>query len=406
VRINLHPVAGCGLILLFTFLGAHSQELANPATRSDPRVAAFRKSYQEEQGRDYAAAIDALRGLGAGAQDYLVALRLGWLNYLMRDNAGAVRQYQQAARQRSGSIEPQLGSLLPLIAMARYSEAEKQAQQVLERDPQNHTANLRLAFVYRMQQKLPQAEQITKKLSTLYPSDRDFLIELALGLTAANKERDANLIYQQVLLVAPEDEIARRALGNVRTTSKQDAINAAFRKAAQLQREAKFAEAAAALAAVDVANSQEYIHQARLGYLQYLAGDQASSWKHYEAAVLAAPRAIEPLLGLLLPQLAQQDFAAAEETARRALKISPANYLANMRLAYALRMQEKFAEAETVNRKMLEMYPTDVTLLLEQALTLTGLERRDEAPELFRQVEVLTPASAAETSLENISSVR
>ena len=128
--------------------------------------------------------------------------------------------------------------------------------------------------------------------------------------------------------------------------------------------------------------------------MQYLAGKHADSRQSYELAVKLAPRAVEPLEGLLLPLLAQANYAEATAIARQAVQLDANNYYARLRLAFSLRKQEQYAEAEKCNDLMLRRYPTDVSFLLEQALTFTGQKRADEAARLYREVQLLSPDNA------------
>ncbi|MEZ4765018.1 MAG: hypothetical protein R3C26_18120 [Calditrichia bacterium] len=60
------------------------------------------------------------------------------------------------------------------------------------------------------------------------------------------------------------------------------------------------------------------------------------------------------------------------------------NYYGNLRLAYALRMQQKFDVAVKITQKMLAIYPIDVHFLTEFALGKIGLGETDEAMAVFQ----------------------
>ena len=74
MRITVHPIVGCGLILLFTLLGAQAKKEPAPAP-PEARVAAFRQSYASEAAQDYRGAVEALQKVPSQRQDYLLALR-------------------------------------------------------------------------------------------------------------------------------------------------------------------------------------------------------------------------------------------------------------------------------------------------------------------------------------------
>ena len=139
---------------------------------------------------------------------------------------------------------------------------------------------------------------------------------------------------------------------------------------------------------------QRYLVSLRLGWLYYLSADYDNAVRYYRAAIQAAPGATESRVGFLLPLLAQQRYDEAEKEARQVLDLDSANYYANLRLAYALRLQGKLAEAERVAKKMLTLQPTDVSLLSELALVYVAQDRKSEAREAFEQILTLSPTNS------------
>jgi len=117
----------------------------------------------------------------------------------------------------------------------------------------------------------------------------------------------------------------------------EDERTLAFGKAVELERVQQFAAAAKVLEALP-RSPVDYLLDLRLGWLHYLQGNTASSCYHYERARVGTPRAIEPRVALLLPLLAQQRYAQAEQTARAILASVPDHYLASLRLTIAYRM--------------------------------------------------------------------
>lgn len=356
----------------------------------DPRVEAFKKAYHAERSRNYTEAINTLAAVQRLPQDYFLNVRLAWLHYQAGENHLARKQYDLAIQDSAWALEPRIGALLPLIALKRYADVEQLARQALTFDSDNYYVNLRLAFAYRMQEKLSQAEKINQRMLELYPADVSFLMEQALTLSAQKRHEAARAYYRQVQLLTPEDTIANRVLGSAPAAGR-DYLLEAFQKAYRYEKAKNYVEAAAALASIQPEKSYEYLLHVRLGWLYYQAGHNDAARIHYDRAVRLAPRAVEPLLGLQLPLLAQKKYADAEMAARQTLWLHPKNYYANLRFAFALRMQLRFADAERINQTMLEMYPSDASFLLEQALTYSGQKRADDARKLYRQVLWMSP---------------
>lgn len=88
-----------------------------------------------------------------------------------------------------------------------------------------------------------------------------------------------------------------------------------------------------------------YTANLRAGWLLYLNQDYPLSIKFYTRACSLAPRALEPLLGLLLPLVASGEWQKAEAAAREALALAPGNAQAMGNLAYIRFAQERYDEA-------------------------------------------------------------
>ena len=134
-----------------------------------------------------------------------------------------------------------------------------------------------------------------------------------------------------------------------------------------------------------------YTVNLRLGWLYYLLGKYANSIEHYKKAAQAVSTSLEAKNGLLLPLLAQNKYNEAASTAYQVVSVDHYNYYGNMRLAYALRMQEKYDQAEQILNKMLAVYPTDVTFLTELALVKFNQGSTDTAGSLMWDVLTLDP---------------
>jgi tetratricopeptide (TPR) repeat protein len=171
-------------------------------------------------------------------------------------------------------------------------------------------------------------------------------------------------------------------------TLAQDAISDAFVQSYRYEKAQNYQDAIKVLMALD---KKDYLANLRLGWLYYLSGNYANSRLHYQAAIVAAPKAIEPRLGYMLPLLAQGKYLEVEAVARQVLTIDSANYYASLRLAVALRMQGKFPQAQMVCVGMLELYPTDISFLVELGLCQGAQKNRDAASQVFRQVLTLDP---------------
>ena len=105
-----------------------------------------------------------------------------------------------------------MGYLLPLLAQARYQDAESLARQILAGDPGNYYANLRLAVVLRWQRKYAEAEEIVARMLDTYPADTPLMLEMGLLCVAQDKKPEARNWLSDVLALAPDNATAAERL--------------------------------------------------------------------------------------------------------------------------------------------------------------------------------------------------
>jgi len=152
-----------------------------------------------------------------------------------------------------------------------------------------------------------------------------------------------------------------------------------------------------ALAALDKLSPDKngsYVAYLRKGWLQYRLGKNGPAIEAYSKAITLAPKAIEPRLGILLPMLAEKQWVAAEKNAREILKLDPENYLATLRLAFALYSQNKFAESQPLYQKLVDGYPGDAEARSGLGWTFLKQGKTKEAAVVFRALLGFAPKNA------------
>ncbi len=174
-------------------------------------------------------------------------------------------------------------------------------------------------------------------------------------------------------------------------TLTNEQIKKCYYKSFELEKKQQYAKAIKALMPIYKIYPNTYTVNLRLGWLYYLRKNYKNSEYHYQKASNAIPTAIEPLLGLTLPLLAEEKWKEAEQICYRILKKDFYNYYGNLRLCFALRMQKKYQLAETIARKMLTLYPTDLLFLRELGLNLYLSNKKKEAYRIFQNILILSP---------------
>ncbi|MFZ0391922.1 MAG: tetratricopeptide repeat protein [Calditrichia bacterium] len=198
-------IRGFKIILLICFISSTALAITPQEIKES-----YQKSYNYEKIQDYTNALRALNPVyEAYPEGYTINLRLGWLYYLNSNLANSVFHYQQAVKKSPNAIDAKLGLMLPLMAQAKYKEVESLCYRVINTDYYNYTANLKLAYVLRLQQKYDLAQKVLDKMLTIFPIDVALLSELALIREADGDLEQASAIFWDVLILDPENTAAR-----------------------------------------------------------------------------------------------------------------------------------------------------------------------------------------------------
>ncbi|MBU2551615.1 MAG: tetratricopeptide repeat protein [Proteobacteria bacterium] len=192
-----------GLVFCLGGLAAAEQG----GTLNEAYQKAWNSSYQFAAGGKYISAIQALKPVYKDS-DYLVVLRIGYLNYLQGDFAESIRQYTKATQIEPRAVEPWLGLILPQLAQKDYKNAVKTGLAALKLDPNNYTALSKLAFACYYDGDFTQAAKYYQKTVELFPSDLLMRNGLAWALLKAGRKDQSKAQFTQVLLVSPYDQSA------------------------------------------------------------------------------------------------------------------------------------------------------------------------------------------------------
>ncbi|MFN2373962.1 MAG: tetratricopeptide repeat protein [Cyclonatronaceae bacterium] len=197
--------------ILPVLLLAVSMAVTVPVQGQDALVEAFRVSYELEHQGNYTNAAVRLQQVYQ-RDSYEINLRLGWLYY----RAGAFDEseayYSNAVALKPYAVEPRFGLALPLAAAGKSDELIVLYGRILETDPQNSIANYRLGLIYYNRGEYEKADSYIEKVVNLYPFDYDSLILFGWNKLALQRNREARVLFQKVLLYSPGDESALQGL--------------------------------------------------------------------------------------------------------------------------------------------------------------------------------------------------
>ena len=176
---------------------------------------AFEKSYLYEYSGDYSKAIDGLKNV-YDEESYEINLRLGWLTYMGGFFTESTAYYQKSIDLRPLSIEAKFGFVYPASALGNWEQVKNQYNEILKIDPQNTLANYRLGSIYYGNEDYTTALKYFEKIVNLYPFDYDGLIMYAWTNLKLGKFREAEVLFNKVLMNTPNEKSALEGLGMIK----------------------------------------------------------------------------------------------------------------------------------------------------------------------------------------------
>jgi tetratricopeptide (TPR) repeat protein len=172
---------------------------------------AFSESYIAENQKNYELAIAEMKPIYK-ENDYNSNIRLGWLNYLAKKYSESIAYYKKAIELKPYAIEARLGCVKPLSAIENWEKVKEQYLEILKIDPLNTTANYWLGVIYYNKKDFKTAINLFEKIVNLYPLDYDSVIMLGWSKINNNNHADAKLLFQQALIIRPNDSSAQSGL--------------------------------------------------------------------------------------------------------------------------------------------------------------------------------------------------
>lgn len=196
-------------LLLFFSLTLFSQ------TNYSVLQAAFAKSQEYEGRGNFAEAISSVKAVYQ-EDSYEINLRLGWVTYLNGSFTESCAYYQKAIKLKPYSIEAKIGFANPASALGNWDQVVTQYNDVLAIDPQNTTVNYRMGSIYYGRKDFAKAEKHLEKVINLYPFDYDTMILYAWTSFKLGKLREAQVMFNKVLLNKPKDTSALEGLSLIK----------------------------------------------------------------------------------------------------------------------------------------------------------------------------------------------
>lgn len=129
-----------------------------------------------------------------------------------------------------------------------------------------------------------------------------------------------------------------------------------------------------------------YIALLRSAWLYYSNARYSDAIAYYTKAAKINPGAIEPKIGVTLPQMALGNWEAAATAAKAAISLAPKDYTVRIRLAYISYMRGAYQESAALYASLLRHYPSDMDVKLGLAWAYYKLGNKAQAKKLFDEV--------------------
>lgn len=165
---------------------------------------AFHNSYTNELNKNYVAAIADIYPYYS-ENNYEITIRLGWLNYLIKNYTASQTYYQKAIILKPNSVEAKFGYVKPLSFLQSWDKVLEQYLAILKIDPQNTQANYWGGVIYYNRKQYEPAIKLFRTVITLYPFDYDGNHMLAWSMLMAGKKAEAKQFFERALVIKPAD---------------------------------------------------------------------------------------------------------------------------------------------------------------------------------------------------------
>jgi tetratricopeptide (TPR) repeat protein len=176
---------------------------------------AFAESYKTETSGNYTSSVSQIKSVYQ-ADNYNMNARLGWLLFLSKQYTESVTYYEKAIRLKPYVLEARFGLIKALNALESWDKVKEQYENILKIDDQNTTALYWLGVLLYNRKDYDGASKNFEKIVNLYPMDYGSTIMLAWVRYYQGKIPDSKILFNQALLLSPNDASALAGLNLVK----------------------------------------------------------------------------------------------------------------------------------------------------------------------------------------------
>jgi tetratricopeptide (TPR) repeat protein len=198
------------IIVLSTFLVGYLN------AQSESKIhAAFAESYKAELSSNYVVGVSEIKSVYK-ADNYSMNARLGWLLFLAKQYTESINYYEKAIKLKPYAIEVRFGMVKDYNALESWDKVKEQYEAILKIDGQNTTSLYWLGVLLYNRKDYDNAAKNFEKIVNLYPMDYGSVIMLAWTKLYQGKNADAKVLFNQALLLSPNDVSATSGLNQIK----------------------------------------------------------------------------------------------------------------------------------------------------------------------------------------------
>jgi tetratricopeptide (TPR) repeat protein len=200
--------------ILITLISTFSFGILSAQTDAQLQTA-FAESYKSEISSNYVISISQIKSVYL-PENYSVNARLGWLLFLAKQYTESITYYERAVRLKPYAIEVRFGLIKDYNALESWDKVKEQYEAILKIDGQNTTSLYWLGVLLYNRKDYDNAAKNFEKIVNLYPMDYGSVIMLAWTKLYQGKKADAIVLFNQALILSPNDQSALSGLNQLK----------------------------------------------------------------------------------------------------------------------------------------------------------------------------------------------
>ncbi len=332
---------------------------------------------------DFPKALATLKQVMAKGSNPQLEMAAGYLSERAGDKRGAIRYYSSAADEKVYRTPALLSVARVQSSLGEEDKSAETFIKILDTDPTNYDANVNLGRYYFMKDKAAGAQQYLKAALKARPDNPMVNVLMSLTLGRLNKPVEAEAAARKALKASPNDRSAMEALGS------------------SLEAQRKLDDALKVYTGWEKQLPKDFLPNYKKALAYSRKGDQKNSRAQFKLAHDKSPKNFDVLLAYAGAVKGQDDYANAAILFRRALLLKPNDLGTTVGLSDSLFGLNKKDEAVSVLKELVVKQPKNP----DAYSALASMYEKQTLPKqaLEQYQRILTFAPKDQNALQSIA---